>query len=485
MTDHRKGRGAHRTVLAGIFSLVLALAATGCAGQQTPHGAAPGTAAENEQELYESAIDAYLYGYPLVTMELTRRVMTNVEAPDVHRAPMGRFANMREYPTAAFRDFTTPNADTLYSIAWLDLAKEPYVLSLPDMRGRYFLMPMMSGWTDVFASPGTRTTGTKAQVFAVTGPGFKGALPAGVTEIKAPTSMVWILGRTYCDGTPEDYQAVHALQDAYSLVPLSAYGRPYAPPKAAVDSGLDMKTPVRDQVNALDTEAFFNLLAQLMADNPPAREDAPMAARMARLGIAPGQPFRLAAFSPELRARLADVPREAFRRIVAYANNGKDLVNGWQVRTNLGRYGTQYMLRAMVTVFGVGANLPQDSVYPAYVAPGKKLSGSGKYVIRFEKGMLPPVEGFWSLTMYDKDFFFVDNPLNRYTISSRNRLKTGPDGSIELYLQRDNPGKDKEANWLPGPEGQMNPIFRLYWPKTAPPSILDGSWSPPAIIQVQ
>jgi hypothetical protein len=173
------------------------------------------------------AEDAYIYGYPLVTMDMTRRVTTNVAAPEGLRAPMGQFANDRDYPTAAFRDVTAPNADTLYSLAWLDLSKEPYILSLPDEGDRYYLMPMLSGWTDVFQVPGTRTTGDKAQTYAITGPGWTGTLPAGVTQYKSPTNMVWILGRTYCTGTPDDYKAVHAIQDQYASAATHPYGAEY------------------------------------------------------------------------------------------------------------------------------------------------------------------------------------------------------------------------------------------------------------------
>ena len=181
------------------------------------------------------AEEAYIYGYPLVTMEFTRRVMTNTAEPEGTHAPMGQFLRMRTYPDASFKDVTAPNADTLYSTAWLDLAKEPYVLSLPDVGDRYFLMPMLDGWTNVFQVPGTRTTGNKAQTYAITGPGWKGTLPAGVKELKSPTDMVWILGRTYCTGTPEDYKACHAVMDKYQLVPLSSYGKPYTPPAGKVD----------------------------------------------------------------------------------------------------------------------------------------------------------------------------------------------------------------------------------------------------------
>ena len=187
-------------------------------------------AKENVFEAVPLGVEAYIYGYPLVTMEMTRRVMTNVEKPEGTRAPMGHFVRMREYPTAAFRDVTAPNADTLYTTAWIDVGKEPWVLSLPDAHDRYYLFPMLDGWTNVFQVPGKRTTGTGAQKYAITGPGWKGKLPEGVKEYKSPTNLVWLLGRIYCTGTPEDYAAVHKLQDEISLVPLSAYGKPYTPP---------------------------------------------------------------------------------------------------------------------------------------------------------------------------------------------------------------------------------------------------------------
>ncbi len=177
------------------------------------------------------AHEIYIYGYPLVTMEMTRRVMTNTDVPKDSHAPMGQFYHSRTYPNASFRDVTAPNADTLYSTAWLDLSKEPYILSLPEQKDRYYLVPILDAWTNVIQAPGTRTTGDKAQKYAITGPGWTGKLPEGVTEYKSPTNLVWILGRTYCTGTPEDYKAVHALQDQYTLVPLSAYGKPYTPPR--------------------------------------------------------------------------------------------------------------------------------------------------------------------------------------------------------------------------------------------------------------
>ena len=445
------------------------------------------TISVGETEAVEIGTDAYIYGYPLVTMEMTRRVMTNVATPDGQHAPMGQFALMRGYPTAAFRDVTAPNADTLYSVAWLDLSREPYIFSIPDAQGRYYLMPMLDAWTNVFQVPGKRTTGTKAQKYAITGPGWRGTLPAGVTEYKSPTNLVWVLGRTYCTGTPEDYKEVHAFQDRLSLVPLSAYGKSYTPPPGRVDPNIDMKTAVRDQVSALDVDAYFKLMTDLMKNNPPASADAPILARMSRIGIVPGEAFDITKLEPATAAALQQVPKLAVQRIMASFASIGTLVNGWGIMLKAGVYGTDYLDRAFLTGIGLGANRPEDAVYPTSLttADGKPYDGTNKYVMHFDKGELPPVRGFWSLTMYDAKFFFVENPLNRYTLSQRNKLKFNTDGSVDLYLQAANPGPDKESNWLPAPEGRFIPMLRLYWPKETAPSILNGTWKPPAVQQVE
>jgi hypothetical protein len=445
-------------------------------------------AAAKEAEALALATEAYVYAYPLVTMEMTRRIMTNVAGPEGTRAPMGQFVRARTYPSASFRDVTAPNADTLYTTVWIDVSKEPWILSIPDMKGRYFLFPMLDGWTSVFQVPGTRTTGTKAQKYAITGPGWSGTLPAGVTEYKSPTGMVWILGRIYCTGTPEDYKAVHIVQDHVSVVPLSSYGKPYKPEPGKVDSAIDMKTAVREQVNAMDAAAYFKLFAELLKTNPPGAEDAPMVAKLAKIGIVPGQDFDAAKLEPAVANGIAGAPKPAQDLIMGWLKAGiaagdLKLENGWLFTTKTGLYGTSYLQRALVTAIGLGANRPQDAVYPTSEGPDivKKYSGEKKYVMRFEKGQLPPVDGFWSLTMYDKDYFFVPNGLNRQTLSQRNRLKANPDGSIDLYIQHESPGKDKASNWLPAPKDEFILMMRLYWPKQKPPSILDGTWKVPDV----
>jgi len=431
------------------------------------------------------ATDAYIYGYPLVTMEMTRRVITNVASVAGTRGPMGQFIKLRQYPDASFRDVTAPNADTLYTTAFIDVGKDPWVLSIPDMKDRYFLMPMLDGWTNVFQVPGKRTTGTGAQTYAITGPGWKGTLPPGVKEYKSPTGIVWILGRIYCTGTPEDYAAVHALQDQFALVPLSSYGKPYTPPAGTVDPSIDMKTAVREQVNRMDAVSYFNLLAQLMKANPPAAADAPELTKFAKIGLVPGKDFDASKLDADFVKR---IPQVAFDRIMLQFKVGKSIrnINGWMYDSETGVYGTDYLNRAFVAAIGLGANRIQDAVYPTSLkdAEGKAYDGANKYVIHIPKGQLPPVRGFWSVTMYDANYFFVANPINRYSISARQNLKANPDGSIDLYVQNQSPGADKESNWLPAPKDKFILMLRMYWPNEKPPSIINGTWKPPACKKV-
>lgn len=434
------------------------------------------------------AIESYIYGYPMVTMEMTRRVMTNVVQPEGTRAPMGQFVRMREYPSAQFRDVTAPNADTLYTTAWIDVGKEPWVLSLPDANDRYYLFPMLDAWTNVFQVPGKRTTGTKAQKYAITGPGWSGVLPEGVTEYKSPTAIVWLLGRIYSTGTPEDYAIVHKMQDDISLVPLSSYGKPYTPPAGIVDPSIDMKTAVRNQVNALSADEYFNLLAKLMKDNPAAAADTAILAKMAKIGIKPGEAFDSTQLGDLAKKALNEAPKIANDQIMAWMKEGivagdMKLESGWAFTTKTGEYGTNYMQRALITAIGLGANRPQDAVYPTSTGPNEieTYDGNKKYVMHFNKGELPPVSGFWSLTMYDENYFFVENTINRQSISAREALKTNADGSVDLYIQNESPGADNETNWLPAPKGKFILMMRLYWPNETNPSIIDGTWKIPPV----
>jgi hypothetical protein len=445
--------------------------------------AAASQAKLNEEQATEIGTQVYIYGYPLVTMEVTRRVTTNTADPAGLRAPMGQFGHARTFPPITYRDVPGANADTLYSLAWLDLAKEPYILNIPDAEGRYFMMPVLSGWTDVFQAPGTRTTGTKGQAYAITGPNWEGELPKGVTHYESPTSLVWILGRIYTTGTTQDYEKVHSFQDKISLVPLTAYGQNYTPAQGKVDPAIDMKTSTTNQVTSMDAAAYFKLLATLLKDNPPTTDDAPMVAQMAKIGLVPGKDWDISELVPTVVKGVAQAPKAALAKIMSYAPNAGRIVNGWRITLPSGVYGTNYLHRAFVNWQGPGWNRPEDAVYPLAMVDGEgnALSGTNKYLLHFAKGELPEVKGFWSLTMYDSDGFFVANPLDRVSLSQRSDFHFNEDGSLDLYIQKESPGKDTEANWLPSPDGAFGLFMRLYWPNDQPPTIIDGSWMPPAV----
>lgn len=431
------------------------------------------------------AEDAYIYGYSLISVEMSRKVMTNVEAPAGTRAPMGQFITLRKYPPASFRDVTTPNADTLYSVAFFDVSHEPWIVSWPDMGSRYYAWTFYSAWVPVLAAPGSRTSGQHAQAYAVTGPGWHGRLPDGVKQIKSPTAIVWVIGRVYSSGTQADYQDVWKLQNQFKLYPLSAYGKHFVAPPGKVDPAINMKRSVRDSVNALDAEHYFSWMARLMKDNPPAAKDAPIIAKMAEIGIVPGRPFDINKLGPAVAKAIAQAPKAGWARIAKHTTGMGQVRNGWLYSLKIGHYGTDYLSRAWLSAFGIPANVPQDAVYLVGLADadGQPLDAAHhNYVLHFKsRADLPPVKGFWSLTMYDSKYFFVPNALNRYTVSQRDQLKTNADGSVDIYLQKDNPGPDKESNWLPAPAAGFIPMLRLYWPKEDRPSILDGSWSPPVI----
>jgi hypothetical protein len=438
----------------------------------------------HKEEAIKIAVEAYIYGYPLVTFDMARRQQTNVAAPDGEHAPMGQMIKMRSYPAVDNHCCAAPNADTLYTIAWLDVSAEPWVFGIPEMGDRYYIMPMLDGFSEVFHVASAINDGGRPKKYAITGPGWSGAIPEGVTRVESPTAIVWILGRIYCSGTPEDYVAVHALQDQFTVVPLASYGKPYTPPPGVADPDFDMKTAVRKQVNALGVYTYLDYLANLLKTNPPKADDAMMVARMAKIGLVPGQDFDGSALGSLDRKAIEAVPKLALAKMVLHLKQQKKNA-GWLFFTSgVGNFGTDYLTRGMANLIGPGWNRPEDAVYPLSQADadGKNYDGAKHaYTMHFEKGMLPPVEAFWSLTIYDEDFFFVPNAIDRYDLSPRNALVTNPDGSIDFHIQADSPGKEREANWLPAPRGKFQLVLRMYGPTKRPPTIVDGSWKPPPV----
>lgn len=436
------------------------------------------------EEAHAIGVEAYVYFYPLLTMDVTRKQLTNIEpGKEFGKGPMNMFVNVPQYPPANFKGVVRPNFDTLYSIAWLDLTKEPLVIAAPDTAGRFYLLPMLDMWSDVFASPGWRTTGTDAAQFLVTPPGWTGTVPAGLNHLPAPTPYVWIIGRTKTDGAA-DYDAVHKIQAGYTVTPLSRLGKGAEPVNVTIDPTVDMKTPPKIQVDTMPAAKYFAYAAELLKMHPAHSTDQPILAQMKRIGIEPGKSFDMDAQDPEVKAGLQTVPQEAQALMTWKVATLARVVNGWSMNTDtMGVYGNYYLKRAIIAQVGLGANLPEDAIYPLNLgdANGKALDGASKYVLHFDKGQTPPVNAFWSITLYDPEGFQVGNELNRFAVSSWMPFKNNADGSLDLYFQNESPGKELEANWLPAPKGPFNLTMRLYGPKA---EALNGKWNPPPVRQM-
>jgi hypothetical protein len=445
------------------------------------------------QEARDIAVNAYLYFYSPVTMDLTRKQLINL-APGKGSlgGPMNTFANIDAYPTADMRTVVRPNFDTLYSSAWLDLTKGPVVVSVPDTHGRYYLLPMLDMWTNVFASPGWRTTGTQAGHFVIVPPGWRpdlkeklideSGLPKDTQRIDAPTPYVWIIGRTKTDG-PADYDAVHQIQAGYKITPLSEWGKTPEPVAATIDPSVNVKTPPKTLVDTMPIGKFFAYAAELLKLHPPHITDQPIIAQMRRIGIEPGKSFDITKLDPAVQKALETVPQEAQQLLKWKLPTLARVANGWSMNTDtMGVYGNYYLKRALITQYGLGANLPEDAIYPANLADdtGKPLDGANKYTIHFDKASMPPVDAFWSITLYDEEGFQVANKLNRFAVSSWMPFKFNADGSLDLYFQNESPGADNEANWLPAPKGPFNLTMRLYAPKS---DALTGKWNPPPVMR--
>lgn len=441
-------------------------------------GKAPVRDAVTDQELKEIATEAYVYVYPLVTMDVTRKVMTNVASDDgLGRGPMNSFHHIRTFPTADMKDVVRPNFDTLYSVAWLDLSQGPLLINTPDTQGRYYLLPMLDMWTDVFAVPGKRTIGTEAEQYLVVPEGWKGQIPAGAQKIESPTPYVWIIGRTQTNGV-SDFASVNSVQNGFTIKPLDSSAQAPAV-NGAPDPTVDMVTPPLEQVNRMPALDYFRYAAELMKLHKPHITDQSLLFRMKKLGLVPGQSLKVQ--NAVIQTALEQGAVAGLKKIEGHAARVGETVNGWQInRTTMGVYGNDYLTRAFVAMVGLGANLPEDAIYPLALtdSEGQPLSGANHYVLHFNKDELPPVDAFWSLTMYDEKGFAVPNPLNRFALGDRDPLRFNADGSLDIYIQSENPGRDKESNWLPAPEASMGLTMRLYAPRE---NALDGSWNPPAV----
>jgi hypothetical protein len=376
-------------------------------------------------------------------MDLTKEAAMAATAGEI-TAPVNQFSVMTHYPDASFRAVVRTGLDTLFGVAWADLQEEPLVLSVPDTGGRYYVIALFDMWSNVFASIGKRTTGTAAAHFLITGPGWQGTPPAGITKtFRSPTRFVWVNGQMQADGPP-DYAAVNALQKQYKLTPLSAWRQPWTPPaEVPVPPGAGTAPPL-ERVQKMDAGAFFGRLAHLMKDNPPAPADGKMVKTLKAVGIEAGIDFDIAAARPH----------------------------------------TDYKTRAGIALIGLGGIWRQDVLYPTafHDGDGKPLDGANRYLLHFEEGQTPPTNVTWSVSMYDPQGYYVPNTINRYHLAAWMPLKHNTDGSLDLHIQAAPPGADKEPNWLPAPAaGPFSLTVRIYWPAD---EVLDGTYKLPPVTSI-
>jgi len=430
------------------------------------------------------ATQAYVYGFPMLMMDLTRESATSVSTAGQFGAPTNQFAVMTEYPDTSFHDVVRTGLDTLFAVAWADLDKEPLVLSVPDTDGRYYVIALFDMWTNIFASIGSRTTGTGAGDFLIVGPKWRGVPPDDVKQVyRSPSRYVWVNGQMRADG-PTEYEVVNPLQKQYKLTPVSEWGNQYTPPREVpYIANPETEISPLERIRKMDAGEYFGRLARLLKDNPPLPADDSMVDILKSLGIEPGKDFDISRTdASSVRALQRAMGTFALLEKAVHVMPTND---GWAVMPDdIGDYGTDYMNRAGIAFVGLGAVQPIDVSYPVAFndSDDDPFDGTGRYVLHFAKDQIPPTDVIWSVSMYDPDGFYVPNALNRYNLSAWMPLKYNEDGSLDIYIQADSPGADKESNWLPAPaSGTFNLVTRIFWPDE---SVLDHTWQMPGVKKV-
>jgi hypothetical protein len=435
------------------------------------------------EEAHAIAQEAYLFGLPPVYNSLQAEVLSNAPKPEAMHAPFGQFFHYRRFPEASLKEIAGFNVDALYSTGLIDVWREPYVLSIPPMGDRYWIVQLIDAWSEIPAAPSARTVGGEGGNFVIAGPKWSDPLPEGMTVIRPSTSLVMVAPRIYTSGK-DDEANVHRLQDQFKLTPLSKWGTDYAPPAALpVRLGVDARTPVSRQVFGMTPDVYFSRLAGLLLHNPPHVADRDVLTRMEKIGITPGAPFRIDSFGPGVRKAIKEGVIAAQKEIEESRSRLGEIRNGWQVTQDLGRYGTRYAQRAAWTYYALGANLVGDAFYATATADddGKRLSGGHKYTLKFPKGKLPSRDAFWSVTLFDPESSAQAGSFSRIALGAHDHLQPGPDGSLTLYIQHESPGPEKDVNWLPAPEGTFLLGLRLYWPH----EVADSTWYPPPVLRVK
>ena len=469
--------------LRGLFALSLLT----CLALSAGAGSAPASQADYDRG-HELGLEAYKYGLPLLTMKKTYRNQTSINVPNGKGfGPANQFNRARKFANPRTRSVVAPNFDTLYSIAWINLKKQPKVIHVPKIKNRYFVIPLMSPYLENFRNLGS-VNRTKPGDYAIVGPGQgKVKLPGGVRKIKSPYDRVWIVQRIFAEPeSGKDIEKVHKFQKRTTVTPLSKYGKKNWKP--AKPKKKDKKV---DDYALPEGLAYFNKLGRELEKFPPPAADAAELEKLAEVGVGPGLKPADAGLDPDTLSGLSDAVADGPSSVdadvrAAYIAGFADH-NGYLVLPT-GTYGTDYKFRATVAKIGLGALLPTEAVYPLTLSDKTlaPLVGSRKFTMHIPKGQLPPARAFWSLTLYDLDGFLVPNPAERYAIHDRTDLHFNPDGSLDLYLQNSRPADpDRARNWLPSPADgrEYRLIWRIYDPKPKMvPGILDGSgWTAPTI----
>lgn len=437
-----------------------------------------GTTAKSALDDLKAASSAYLYGYSLVLSEETR-------IGSVALTGTNRFSYSNDFPDGDFRLVVRPNVDTLYNIVWFDLSEGAQVISMPNTGDRYYVMPFMDAWTNVFARTGTSTTGNHAQEIALVGPEFKGELPQGISSVvTSPTNMVWMIGRIQTNSV-EDVANVEQLQSQMAVTPLAAWekGERY-PGQTTSMADAEPHDPM-NVVESMDAQAFFSYLNRMMAEQPPLPGDGPELAKFAHLNIAPGADFQMDKLG-WLQRIMVEKALEVTRTKIDEALRTTNITEtGWNVLLeDIGTYGTNYQMRTVVAKVGIGALIPEEASYPSsFMTPdGEKLNGDKyNYRLHFPAGEAPGADAFWSLTMYDFEGYMKNNEIDRYSIGDRSGLQFNTDGSLDILIQHQRP-EQGTSNWLPAPQEEFNVTLRMY---LAHDNFLNGEWTLPALEKVE
>ncbi len=463
----------------------LVISFSGAYAQEAAQGALKPDEAKAKQA-YSLGVQAYIWGFPMVVMQRSRDAMTKGgDAPVTPEqfkksgklfAPVNQVANAWEMLGPNFSAVQSANSDTQYSVTWFDVAEEPYVLQIPDAKGRYYTYQFIDAWTNNFHYASTRTMGSQKQAYALVAPGWKGALPSDVIRVDTPTPTGFIVGRWFV-ASDKDIEAVNKIQEQVSMTPLSSWGKSYTPPKVPV-------VPAKKYTGDL---AFFEQLGDTLVINGALDTDAGILGLLQNIGLTPDRGFDPSGLSDAEKKSLAQAAKDGEAMLAAKSADMGKTVNGWQLSPVLTEYfGTNYLFRAAIGYQAFGVNTPIEAYYPSVFedADSKALDGSsGKYTITFPKGQTPPVGAFWSVTMYDaKKRLMVENPINRYKIGSADKLATEKDGSTVIYIQADSPGKDKESNWLPAPKAPFYMLMRMYLPKI---EVLNGQYEIPGVLKAK